>query len=57
MKADDGKMVIAFCLASAAMGNYRTIYHDRIDGLLMPVLVNPVLRKFARKLRNENEQT
>ncbi len=55
MNETNSPMIVAFCLASAAMGNYRTIYHDRIDGLLMPVLVNPVLRKFARKLRNENE--
>lgn len=32
----DAIMIALFCLIVADSGSPRTIYHDRIDGLLMP---------------------
>lgn len=34
---DDAIIIVWFCLVVADSGMPRTIYHDRIDGLLLPV--------------------
>lgn len=35
---NDATLIVLFCLATAEYNSPRTIYHDRIDGLLMPDL-------------------
>jgi len=38
---DWSALVVQFCMATAATNSPRTVYHDRIDGLLFP-LCEPV---------------
>lgn len=35
MAAEWAGLVVRFCLATAAGDSLRTVYHDRIDGLLL----------------------
>lgn len=46
-------LIMWLCLATAATGGPRTVYHDRIDGLLMPTLTTPESRKLAASLRKQ----
>jgi len=42
MNADDwGSLIVWFCLIVAQDGAPRTVYHSRIDGLLMPACEPP----------------
>lgn len=45
---------LIFCLSIAEKGSDRTVYHSRIDGLILPVLIHPLLRKFGRTMRRES---
>ena len=36
-------LVVRFCLATAAGDSLRTVYHDRIDGLLFPICELPLI--------------
>jgi len=38
LAAEWAGLVVRFCLATAAENSPRMVYHDRIDGLLMPDL-------------------
>lgn len=53
MAAEWAGLVVRFCLATAAGDSLRTVYHDRIDGLLMPDLwPTRVKTRVSRELLN-----
>ena len=49
MAAEWAGLVVRFCLATAAGDSLRTVYHDRIDGLLMPDLWPTRVKTRVRK--------
>lgn len=38
------ELVVSFCLSTSGIDSLRTVYHDRIDGLLLPVMDMPMRR-------------
>lgn len=51
MKAEWKDFLFRFLLATAGTGSPRTVYHDRIDGLLFPTLETPERRRWAASFR------